>query len=214
MIKRVYVWELPVRMVHFFNFWCVGLLSVTGYCVGNPFIYGFTGNEFVMADIRFIHFVTGYVFTAIFLIRVYWLFAGNQYAHWREFVPFSKRQWNNVLETALFYAFLRKGAPEAVGHTGLAALTYFVLFIIFLIEIVTGFALYSQTHFGGIRTLMAGGLLHIFNVGYVRLVHHALMWPIIAFVAIHFYIAWYDDIREKTGAKSSIFSGYKSVGEE
>ncbi len=214
MIKRIYIWELPVRVVHFFNFWCVGLLSATGYYIGTPFMYALYEHEFIMTDIRFLHFVAAYVFTAILIIRVYWLFAGNQYAHWKDFVPLTKRQWKNIYQTALFYAFLKKGAPHAIGHTGLAAVTYLVLFILFLAEILTGFALHSMSHAGGGWRFAGGWVLVLFHAGYIRLVHHFLMWPIIAFVTIHFYIAWYDDIRERTGAKSSIFSGYKTVEEE
>jgi Ni/Fe-hydrogenase 1 B-type cytochrome subunit len=214
MIKRVYVWEFPVRLVHFFNFWCVGALSATGYYIGSPFIDAVYEHEFIMAKIRFAHFVGAYVFTAIFMIRVYWLFAGNPYAHWKEFIPFTRRQWRNIFETALFYAFLKKGAPQAIGHTGLAALAYLILFILFLTEIFTGFALYSQNRAGEIWRLAGGWLLLFYGAGTIRLVHHMIMWLAVAFVIIHFYIAWYDDIREKTGAKSSIFSGYKSIDEE
>ena len=118
------------------------------------------------------------------------------------------------METALFYGFLKKGAPHATGHTGLAALTYLVLFFLFLAEILTGFALHSQSHVGEIWKLIGGSVLPILGTGYIRLIHHMIMWLVVVFVTIHFYIAWYDDIREKTGAKSSIFSGYKGVGEE
>jgi Ni/Fe-hydrogenase 1 B-type cytochrome subunit len=81
-------------------------------------------------------------------------------------------------------------------------------------EILTGFALYSQSHIGALWWVLGGWLLSIFNTGYVRLVHHLIMWLTFVFIGAHFYMGWYDDIREKTGAKSSIFSGYKNIGEE
>ena len=214
MIKRVYVWEFPVRLVHFFNFWCVGMLSVTGYYIGTPFMYAINEHEFIMADMRLVHFVSAYVFTAILFIRIYWLFAGNQYAHWKTIVPVTKRQWKKIADQALFYAFLKKEEPRVTGHTGLAALSYIVLFIFFLIQILTGFALYSMSHAGEGWRLLGGWLLPVFSAGYIRLIHHLIMWIIVIFVGIHFYMGWYDDIREKSGAKSSIFSGYKSVDEE
>lgn len=96
----------------------------------------------------------------------------------------------------------------------MAALTYLILFFLFLAEILTGFALYAQSHVGQLWKVLGGWLFTFFSAGYVRLFHHSIMWLVILFVAIHFYIAWYDDIREKVGAKSSIFSGYKSVEEE
>jgi Ni/Fe-hydrogenase 1 B-type cytochrome subunit len=129
-------------------------------------------------------------------------------------VPLTRKQWEDMVDLALFYAFLKPGAPQAIGHTALAALTYLILFLLFLAEIVTGFALHSQSQVGRLWKVLGGWLLTFLSAGYVRLIHHSIMWLVIVFVAIHFYIAWYDDIREKVGAKSSIFSGYKSVEEE
>jgi Ni/Fe-hydrogenase 1 B-type cytochrome subunit len=213
MIKQVYVWEFPVRLVHFFNFWCVGVLSATGLYIGFPFIYALKENELIMSHIRFVHFVAAYVFMANFFIRIYWLFVGNTYAHWRTMVPITKKQWKSIVDQVLFYLFLRKAPPHTVGHTGVAALSYLIIFILFFIEMLTGFALYSQSHTGFVRWLFGGWLLLLVNSGYVRLVHHMIMWLTFIFVGVHFYMGWYDDIREKSGAKSSIFSGYKSVNE-
>ncbi|HDZ59000.1 MAG TPA: Ni/Fe-hydrogenase, b-type cytochrome subunit, partial [Ignavibacteriales bacterium] len=35
-IKRVYVWEIPVRIYHWLNALVVATLAVTGYLIGNP----------------------------------------------------------------------------------------------------------------------------------------------------------------------------------
>ena len=53
-------------------------------------------------------------------------------------VPITKAQWKNIGDQFLFYVFLRKEAPRAIGHTGLAALSYIGIFALFLIEILTG----------------------------------------------------------------------------
>lgn len=214
MIKRVYVWEFPVRLVHWFWFFDVGVLSVTGLYIGLPFMYALRENELIMSNMRFVHFVGSYAFTAFFFIRIYWLFTGNQYAHWRAMVPITRKQWRQIGDQSLFYAFLKKESPRTIGHTGLAALSYLGLFTLFGAEIITGFALYSQSHTGAIWWFVGGWLLSISNAGYIRLIHHMIMWLTFVFVGIHFYMGWYDDIREKSGAKSSIFSGYKSVDEE
>ena len=213
MIKRVYVWEFPVRLVHWFWFFDVGVLSATGLYIGLPFMYALRENELIMSNMRFVHFVAAYVFACACFIRIYWLFAGNQYAQWRGMVPITKAQWVNIVDQFLFYSFLRKKAPRVIGHTGLAALSYLGLFVIFFVEILTGFALYSQSHTGAIWGLLGGWLLSVFSVGYIRLVHHLIMWLIFVFIGTHFYMGWYDDIREKIGEKSSIFSGYKNIDE-
>src|ERR1035438_7420257 len=89
---RVYVWELPVRVSHWIIFLSVIVLSVTGYFIHNPFIVARSSTTFLMATIRFIHEITGFVFIAAFLLRLYWFFMGNSWANWRGFVPVHRRQ--------------------------------------------------------------------------------------------------------------------------
>ena len=82
----VYVWELPVRIVHWTIVLALIVLSVTGYYIHHPFLAGggAPGHPgFTMGTIRFVHEATGFVFTAAVLFRIYWAFVGNRYAHWR-----------------------------------------------------------------------------------------------------------------------------------
>jgi len=211
MIKRVYVWEFPVRLTHWLNFLAILTLGVTGLYIGAPFIHAVRENQFIMAQFRFVHFVAAYVFAVSVLVRIYWWFMGNRYSHWDQFIPISQERRKNLYGTAEFYCFLRENCPESIGHTGIAGLTYFVLFLLFLFEICTGFALYSQSHGGGLWTLLGGWLFAIFTQGTIRLLHHCIMWVIAIFIVLHIYIGWHNDIMEKNGLMSSIFSGYKSI---
>ncbi|MCL4476929.1 MAG: Ni/Fe-hydrogenase, b-type cytochrome subunit [Nitrospirae bacterium] len=214
MEKRVYVWEFPVRLTHWVNFLSILALSITGFYIGAPFLHAIRENQFIMAQMRFIHFVSAYVFTVSFLIRIYWLFMGNQYSRLNQFIFVSGERWKNLIDTALFYAFLKKDLPHSPGHTGIAGLTYFIMFLIFLLEIFTGFALYSESHLPGfIWTFMGGWLFSIMGTGTVRLIHHLLMWVIGVFTIVHVYVSWHNDVIEKNGLMSSIFSGYKSIEE-
>jgi Ni/Fe-hydrogenase 1 B-type cytochrome subunit len=135
---------------------------------------------------------------------------GNKYAKIDQFVPVKADRWKNVIDTALFYAFLKKNLPHSPGHTGLAGVTYFCLILLFLLEILTGFAMYSQSHVGGIWTLLGGWLLGVFTSGTIRLIHHLIMWLIAVFVIFHVYISWHNDRLERNGLMSSIFSGFKT----
>jgi Ni/Fe-hydrogenase 1 B-type cytochrome subunit len=213
MLKKVYVWEFPVRLTHWLNFLSVITLSITGFYIGSPFIHAATENQFVMAQMRFVHFVSAYVFLVSVLIRIYWWFAGNKYARLNQFIFFNSERWKDTIDTAMFYAFLKKDIPHDPGHTGIAGLSYFFVFILFLLEILTGFALYSESHIGGFWTLMGGWLFSIMGTGVVRLIHHLVMWFIWIFVIAHMYIAWHNDMIERNGLMSSIFSGYKSMDE-
>ena len=65
-LRRVYVWEFPVRLYHWVNASAVVVLGVTGYMIGRP-LWVPTGIEeasfgFSFGWVRFIHFVAAWVF--------------------------------------------------------------------------------------------------------------------------------------------------------
>ena len=210
MLKRVYVWEFPVRLSHWVNVLAILALSITGYYIGAPFIRAVRDNQFIMAQFRFVHFVAAYFFAMAVLLRIYWWFAGNRYARLNQFLPLSSERVKSCVDTTAFYCFMRDKLPDYAGHTGIAGLTYLFLFILFLLEMLTGFALYSQSHVGALWTVLGGWVFAIINEGTVRLIHHCIMWLIAVFLVIHVYIGWHNDMVERNGLMSSIFSGYKT----
>jgi Ni/Fe-hydrogenase 1 B-type cytochrome subunit len=74
--------------------------------------------------------------------------------------------------------------------------------------------MYSVNHSGTLWVVLGGWLLNIMYLPTVRLYHHLFMYVILTFAAIHIYIAWYLDLKEKSGLMGSIFSGYKFISEE
>lgn len=209
---RLYVWEGVVRLTHWVNVIAILLLSITGYYIGAPFVHAKSETDMLMASMRFIHFLCAYFLIASLIVRIYWWFVGNKYAKLDQFLPLSSERWDNLIGTALFYGFMRKDLPHSPGHTGLAGLTYFFLFIILIVEIMTGFALYSLSHEGSkIFYVLGGFLLNICSEGTIRLIHHLIMWCIAVFVVIHVYISVHNHIIEKNGLLWSIFSGYKNT---
>lgn len=214
MLKRVYVWEFPVRLTHWVNVLSIIMLTITGYYIGNPFIHAYSSTQYIMGWMRFLHFSFAYLFTCSFIIRIYWAFAGNPYASWRVFNPFSAQKIRDLIEISKFYLLIRRDVPPALkkaGHTACATYVYLGLFILFIIQILTGFALYSQSHVGVLWKVLGGWMLTIFVDNTLRLYHHLIMWLIIAFVLAHVYISWFVERAEKSGLISSIFSGYKVI---
>lgn len=213
MRKKIYVWEIPVRLTHWLNALGLVAMFVTGLYIGAPYMHASSENQLIMAQMRFIHLISAYILLASFLVRIYWLFAGNQYAQWHQMIPVSSERLKNVYGTTAYYCFLRDKCPEVVGHTGLAGLSYVVFFLLCVIEVVTGFALYSEYHPGGVTTLLGGWLVSMMHLGMIRLIHHITMWVIAVFVIVHVYIVWLNDAVEKNGLVTSIFSGYKTTEE-
>ncbi len=216
--RRVYVWELPVRFYHWLNATCVLLLVVTGFIIGRPLTIQYSTEayqQYWFGTIRFIHFVTAFIFFFNFLFRIYWGFAGNQYARWRNFIPLKKEHWqeiSEVMKVDILQAKVRRFI--SVGHNMLAGFTYFLSFLAFLFQAVTGFALYSgMSHsffpklFTWVVPLMGGDFA-------VRQWHHMLMWFFIVFVIIHVYLVFYHDYVEGRGTTSSMVGGWKFERED
>jgi Ni/Fe-hydrogenase 1 B-type cytochrome subunit len=93
----------------------------------------------------------------------------------------------------------------------MAAVSYFVMFLIFIFEVVTGFGLYAGMSkawfpqlFAWIIPLMGGDFA-------VRQWHHAMMWVFVVFSLIHIYLVFYHDYVEGRGGTSSMVGGWKFI---
>jgi len=217
-ITEEYVWQLPVRFYHWINALCIVVLSVTGYLIGNPpaiqraaeasFGYWF-------GIVRFIHFVAAFLFFFNFAFRIYWGFVGNKYSRWYHFIPFKKKQWAEILQVLKIDIMQVTNKPlVSVGHNSLASLTYFLTFIVFLLQSLTGFGLYAAMSdswfpqlFVWIVPLLGG------DMG-IRNIHHVLMWFFILFAVVHVYLVAYHDYIERNGVTSSMIGGWKLVNKE
>jgi Ni/Fe-hydrogenase 1 B-type cytochrome subunit len=209
----VYVWDLPVRITHWVNVVSILVLSLTGYYIANPFITtsGPAVNQFLMGTIRFIHFSVAFVFTMSVLFRIYWAFAGNKYARWKQLLPVTRARRRALGKMIGYYTFFKKEPPAEVGHNPLAGVTYIGLYALFLLQILTGFALYSQPFNGGVWKTLFGWIIVAFGAQPVRLVHNIIMYLIIAFTIHHVYSAVVIDMEERSGLVSSIITGRKSL---
>jgi Ni/Fe-hydrogenase 1 B-type cytochrome subunit len=210
---HVYVWEFPVRFFHWMNAACILVLGVTGYLIGNPPALQSTSEasgQYWFGTVRFIHFVTAYVWVFNTLIRIYWGFVGNEYIRFSHFLPYRKEQWHDILRVVrVDIVQIYKGATFSVGHNALAGAAYTVAFLALLFQAATGFATYAAMSqswmaqsFAWIVPLMGGD--HT-----VRVVHHMGLWFFVIFLISHVYLSAYHDYVEPTGTISSMFGGWK-----
>ena len=220
--RRVLVWELPVRIFHWVNVLCVITLTLSGFLIANPpalLSNAEATNLHSFGIVRYIHFVASYIFFFNIILRVYWSFVGNQFAHWRAFWPFTKKNWENFrhvlkIDILLMNEKKRELKNISIGHNSAATLSYIMLFIIATISVFTGFALYADTStwflpklFSWVTPLLGGDFM-------VRNIHHIAMWGFILFTLVHVYLVFYHDWLEGRGEVSSMFGGYKFVSEE
>jgi len=208
---RTYVWELPVRISHWFIVLPVGILSFTGYYMHNPFIVAKSSTTFLMGTMRFIHLLAGAVFISAFLLRMYWFFAGNHWSSWRSFWPIRKQQWRGMGSMVAYYSFFRSDLVHQVGHNALAAVTYLFMFTLMLIEIITGLALYTQVRGSWLLGWLFSWIPRLVDIQYLRLMHFSIMFAFFAFVIHHVYSAVLVSWEERNGLIESIFTGYKFI---
>ncbi len=205
-LEPVYVWELPVRLVHWLLFLSIVVLSATGYYIGNPFFSG----PLVMARVREVHLYTSIVFTLCVFVRGYWAFAGNRYARWSELIPVSARRLRSLWKSALFYTFLRREPVDYPGHNGLAGLTYAMIFAVYFVMIATGLALYQVYAPVGSPLRVFAFLIPLFGgLQIARLFHAVGMWIILIFMVLHLYFVVLYSAIEREGIFDSMLSGFK-----
>jgi Ni/Fe-hydrogenase 1 B-type cytochrome subunit len=211
--RSVYVWELPVRIVHWTIVIALIVLSITGYYIHHPFLSGGGGPGhpgFTMGVVRFIHEATGFAFIAAVLFRVYWAFAGNRFAHWRGLLPITAAQRHALREMIRFYALRRRRPPPVNGHNPLASLAYMAIYGAFALSIVSGLGLYAWVSRIPAWRALFGWTYGILGIQQLRLVHFLLMFVFGAFTIHHVYSAILVDLEERNGELSSIVTGYKA----
>lgn len=215
--ERVYVWERPVRLYHWATALSMVVLAATGLIVGRPPAF-LTGTDASASQwfgtVRFLHFASGYVFLFALMVRIYWMFVGNQYARWHNFYPvtpkWAKRQLRGVLRVLKVDILQLQKQPDPVrGHNALAALTYGVVFLASIFQIVTGFALYAPMSDAWLPQLFAWVVPAMGGDGNVRIWHHLMTWFFIVFAVIHVYLSVFHEVVEAEGEISSMVSGSK-----
>lgn len=216
--RWVYLWHLPIRVTHWFAAGAIAILVITGLYIANPYL-GTSGEpsaHFMMGWIRFFHFSAAAVLVAAAILRVYWLFFGNQYESWKALFPLTPRDWRNTWKQVTAYVLVRPDrAPHYLGHNPLQQMNYTILYLVAIVEIVTGFGMYGLHDTGGFFFRWFNWVGPLFG-GWqmVRLVHHALMWFFILFLPLHVYLVVRAAFMDRSGTLTSIFTGGRFVRED
>ncbi len=207
----VYVWQYPLRLVHWGLVISIALMSLTGYYIHDPYIVGQTRTPFLMGTFRFVHEVCGMVLLALFLLRFYLLFAGDRWVRWRAMLPLRKDAWQEMWQMIRFYLFLRPTPIAKVGHNALAAMMYLGLYCLVLVEILTGLAMFNWLLHNPVLGIFVSWIPRFMGVQNMRLTHYLLMFVFISFGIFHVHICLLVSRTERRGLVDSIFTGYKVI---
>ena len=214
-LNRVYVWEIPVRFYHWLNALCIVVLCLTGYLIGQPLAIQ-SGKEasfsYWFGTVRFIHFAVAFVFLFNFVFRIYWGFVGNRYAGWKNFIIYRKAQVKEIKSVLAVDILQADNRPiETIGHNALAGFTYFLTFLAFLFQTLTGFGLYAAMSKSSFAHLFAWVVPLMGGDFAARQWHHAFMWFFVLFSMVHIYLVFYHDYVEGRGEISSMGGGWKFI---
>lgn len=217
-LREVHVWEMPVRIYHWVNALCIVVLCITGYIIGDPPAFTTSTEAYAnywFGSIRFVHFLAAFLFFFNFVFRTYWGFVGNEFSRWYHFIPYSRKHWIEILNVIKVDVLqITNKKITTIGHNNLAAFIYFITFLLFLLQSLTGFGMYAAMSdsffpqlFAWVVPLMGGDMN-------VRQLHHILMWGFIIFAMVHIYLVFYHDYIERNGVTSSMIGGWKFIEEE
>jgi len=120
------VWDVPVRLFH----WSLVLGFILAY---------------LTAEVHFldVHVLIGYFLIVLLLFRVFWGFAGNQYARFKSFI-FSPQ------ETMAYMKSMRGGHPvHYYGHNPAGALMVFGLLLLLAAIFMSGLVTLAAIDFEG-----------------------------------------------------------------
>lgn len=214
LFEEVYVYEAPVRAFHWINVVCICVLFTTGLIIGNPPVF-LSHNEaafgYWFGTVRFIHFVTAYIFVCNIALRLYWAFRGNTFAQWWRYLPRSRAQWKQMRDELGSYLLIFRSRPQSTAANSLAGFTYLLMFLVVIFMAVSGFGMFSAQSDGWFPHLFAWIVPLMGSPARVRLWHHALAWVFPIFVILHVYLVYYDDRVEHGGVISTIFGGWRRV---
>ncbi len=214
-ITWIYLWGGPLRFSHWLSAVTLLILFGTGLFISFPMwvTSGEASSHFVMGRFRFVHYTAAAFLVFGGIIRVYWMFAGNQFERWSALWPFTRKNIGHMYTMLKSYVTLDADIqPHFVGHNPLAQGAYTTIYVLTTIMIVTGFTMYGQSNPGGFfYTITAWVPSMLGGLQGVRLLHHSVAWFYPIFFCFHIYLAIRSDYLERAGVVSSMLTGGRFV---
>jgi Ni/Fe-hydrogenase 1 B-type cytochrome subunit len=205
-LHPVYVWQWPVRLIHWTLVFTLPTLAFTGLYIAAPFMSG----QFVMGWMRHIHLAAAYAFTIAVFARIVWMFLGNEYAKWHQIIPVTRERLRGIFVMARFYLWPVGHPKHWLGHNPLAGSSYVAFYSLAALISLTGLVLHGNDAAVGSPFRWFASLAWLFGgTQLTRVIHHALMWLSFLFVMIHVYIVIFIARTEKNAIVDSMLTGWK-----
>jgi len=205
--EKTKVWGILLRLYHWSLVFSILTLVVTGFYINSPWTNTTLEGSvsFPMANMRYYHFLAGYLFTAAILVRVFLFFFGNRQERIWDFLPVTPRNIKSLFTTLRYYSYTSDQADERKGHNTLAGISYILTIVVAVFQLTAGFyLLYPESStWQGIGNAIFGSQQE------GRFIHHMLMWYFVIFAFAHIYIVIWNELKSPEGIISSMISGKK-----
>ncbi|MBR1728950.1 MAG: Ni/Fe-hydrogenase, b-type cytochrome subunit [Selenomonadaceae bacterium] len=208
--KEYYIFSPFLRIFHWIMVVAILVLFGTGLLITKPMLVSSIEPTFTamsMDLVRDIHFLVAFIFCAAFILRIYGFIINKGDRLFPRF--WEGHFYSETVEVALHYMLLKPHHAPFLRNP-LARASYAGLYVMVLIEILTGFAMYFMTNpsatggflFGWVNTILGSEMM-------AHYVHHYVAWLIIVFAIGHFYMVLRAEFMEGESEVSSMFSGKK-----
>ena len=208
--KEYYIFSPFLRIFHWIMASQIVILFATGLLITKPMDVAIAEPVFSVTSmdlVRDIHFTSAFILCASLILRIYGFIINKG----DRLFP---RVWEGhfyeeTVDVALHYMLLRPHHASFLRNP-LARGSYAALYLLLLIEILTGFAMYFMTNpssmggklFGWVNTLVGSEMMSHY-------IHHYVAWFIILFAIGHIYMVIRAEFMEGESEISSMFSGKK-----
>ncbi len=186
-IEQVKVWDVPVRLFH----WSLVLGFVLAYLTAE-------------AGILDVHVLIGYFLIALLLFRVFWGFAGNQYARFKSFI-FSPQ------ETVAYVRSLRSGHPvHYYGHNPAGALMVFGLLALLAAIFMSGMVTLAVIDYEGPLLFLANQVSDDTSY-FFRHAHDFFVDVALVLIPLHLLGVVAGTIQHKESLVKAMLTGMKKI---
>lgn len=196
------------------------ILTLMGLAISHDILSEFKVAKHFRHQLMTYHVYVGYAFIFTVILRVLWGFAGNDYAGWRDLWPFTAEKMEYIVHKLKWHARGFKRGPAKfryMGHDPLGALFYLALFLIVIMQILTGLTLAGlEKHMAPWQGFFSGfdhGTREFIKDGFGEL-HEFGFDFMIFFIISHVGAVVIHELHEKTGLLSSMINGVKFIPED
>ncbi len=233
--REYLAWDVPTRWFHWINAIAVLGLIATGLGILSGNQLGLSGEGKIA--LKSVHVSFGYVMAVNLLWRFVWAFFGNRYSRWRAILPGGA---GFIAALRAYVASFLSGQPQQyVGHNPLARIGVSLLFLLLLVQVVTGLVLAGTDLFWPpLGRLFAGWIaapgvdpgsiqpgasdlidkaayqaMRDFRAPFVE-VHEVTFYALAAAVVLHLVAVVLTELHEGGSITSAMFTGRKLLAKK